>query len=450
MKRSAGSPIRVRLMTAARDRHILQGHEMELDIATLLTEIAAGEDTRIEFKEILFHGDQVRLGSDPGKASRELAEVLVSMANTQGGKVVLGVTRDGVPSGVATDRRDLLEQLVVNAALQGARPAIEPTLDWVHLPGPDGSPKSCLVVEVSPARYYVHQTTDGRFLKRIGSHRHPIPAEQLGRLLAERGLTLPFEERPTPGTPMTAIDEVRVDRYLRQRFGDLGRIDPADRERWLLNLKLAIRVGDGPRPTNLGVLLFAEAPDRWLGGSFIDIASYRTPVADGDTADSKRVVGPLPEQLDQVLRYLKSSPLIATVSRKEAFGRRDLPAYVDTALQEAVVNAVVHRDYEITGSQILVRLFPDRVEIQNPGGLHNTLTEENLYAGCQPIRRNQLLAGFLRDYVSPITGTSFMESRGEGFLNLVRDSERLSGRRPVLRRIGQAVRLTIFGAQHEA
>ncbi len=43
------------------------------------------------------------------------------------------------------------------------------------------------------------------------------------------------------------------------------------------------------------------------------------------------------------------------------------------------------------------------------------LTEEALYAGCQPVRRNQLLAGFMRDSPSPITGTSFMEARGEGF-----------------------------------
>ena len=43
------------------------------------------------------------------------------------------------------------------------------------------------------------------------------------------------------------------------------------------------------------------------------------------------------------------------------------------------------------------------VLIRNPGGLHNTLTEENLYAGCQPVRRNQILAGFLRDYESPAT-----------------------------------------------
>jgi predicted HTH transcriptional regulator len=138
--------------------------------------------------------------------------------------------------------------------------------------------------------------------------------------------------------------------------------------------------------------------------------------------------------------------LIARPSRKGSGGRLDLETYSLVALQEAVVNALVHRDYELEGSQVRVFLFPDRIEVWNPGGLHNTLTEENLYRGCQPIRRNQLLAGFMRDYVSPVTGRSYMESRGEGFLTLVRESEKLSGRRPELQVQGQAVRLIIFSA----
>ena len=112
------------------------------------------------------------------------------------------------------------------------------------------------------------------------------------------------------------------------------------------------------------------------------------------------------------------------------------------------MNAVVHRDYEVRGSQTIIRLFPDRLEFRNPGALYNTLTVENLYAGCQPVRRNQLLAGFMRDYRSAVTGGSFMEARGEGFLNLVRDSVALSGHRPELEQIGDATKLTIYAAQY--
>jgi predicted HTH transcriptional regulator len=245
------------------------------------------------------------------------------------------------------------------------------------------------------------------------------------------------------------IDPSRIEAYYQRRFKRSFESDGLSYERLLVNLKLAIEVDEKTIPSNLGMLLFSERPEKVLNGAVIDIAAYRHKTADGETADTKRVAGTLPEQIAQVLRYFQSSPLMATVSKKEAMGRLDLPAYVDTALQEAVVNAVVHRDYEVTGSQIIIRIFPERIEIQNPGGLHNTLTEEALYTGCQPVRRNQHLAGFMRDFSSPITGTSFMEARGEGFLNLVRESIALSEKRPEIKQIGEAVKLTIFAAIHD-
>jgi ATP-dependent DNA helicase RecG len=418
------------------------------NISELLNEIAAGEDTLLELKEAVFQGNQVRIGG-VGRAAPELAEILCSLANTEGGVILFGVRDDGVVVGVEKDKKDLLEQFVVNVAVNNCNPLIEPILNWVSLPDDSGTLRICLKIDVSKSRYYVHQTSDGRFLKRIGSHRQVIPAEQLGRLLTARSLSSPFEERPALGTQIEQIDRARVDAYYRRRFKRDIEQNGLGYTRLLENLKLAVDMDGTVVPSNLGMLLFSERPHESVSGAFIDIAAYRHGVPDGNTADTKQIYGPLPEQIIQVLQYFRTSPLIATLSRKEGMGRRELPAYVDTALQEGVVNAVVHRDYEIAGSQIIIRLFPDRIETQSPGGLHNTLTEENLYAGCQPVRRNQVLAGFMRDFISPITETSFMEARGEGFLNLVRESTELSGKRPEIERIGQAVKLTIFAANSE-
>jgi ATP-dependent DNA helicase RecG len=416
------------------------------DIQTLLSEIAAGEDTFLELKEAVFRGNQILIG-DAGRAAPEIAEVFCSIANTEGGVVVFGIRKDGAVVGIPTEKKDLLEQLVVNVELNNCTPIIEPILNWMQLPDENQILKICLKVDIPKSRYYVHQTSDGRFLKRVGSHRHPIPPDQLGRLLATRNLLVPFEERPALGTGLDIFDPGRVDSYYQNRFKRSFASDGLTFERLLINMKLAVEMDGHAVPTNLGVILFTENPEQYLGGAFIDIAAYKGTVADGETADTRRITGPVPEQIVRVLQYFQASPLVATVSRKEAMGRRDLPAYVDTALQEAVVNAAVHRDYEISGSQIIVRIFSDRIEMQNPGGLHNTLTEEALYTGCQPVRRNQLLAGFMRDFPSPVTGTSFMEARGEGFLNLVRDSMALSGKKPKIERIGEAVKLTIYAAE---
>ena len=383
-----------------------------LDTNALIASIRAGEDTELELKEVVFRGNRIAFAREESRASARLAEVFVSMANTQGGMVVMGVRdTDRTPVGIDPDRRDLLEQFVINAATVNCVPMIVPALNWEYLPGADQEPVLCLIVEVPPSQFDVHQTSDGRFLHRMGSHRRLIPAERLARMLSARRMASPIEERPVFGSTLADLHDLRLERYFRDRFPDWSR--PDDWAHTLVTRKLAATTDADVIPTHLGILLFAEQPERYLPGA-----------------------------------YFGSSPLIPTASRKDGDGRRDYPSYAQTALQEVLVNAIVHRDYEARGSQIIIRLFPDRIECQNPGALYNTLTVENLYAGCQPARRNQFLAGFMRDYKSPLTGTSYMEARGEGFLKLVRDSERLSGRRPGLEQIGDATKLTIFAARH--
>ena len=421
---------------------------MRIDREERMSSIRAGEDTQLELKEIVFRGDRVSFAREEGRAASRLAEVFVSMANTKWGEVVMGVRdSDRVPVGIDPEKRDLLEQFVINVALNNCKPMIVPALTWEYLPGEGDAPKLCLIVEVPMSRFDVHQTSDGRFLQRLGSHRQSIPAERLARLLSARRLADPIEERPVLGSDLNDLSEVRLERYFRDRFPDWSW--PEDRGSTLVAHKLAVELDSGVTPTHLGLLLFAEEPERHMNGACIDLAAYAHEDPDGNTIDTKRIVGPVPEQIAQALSYIRLSPLVPTLSRKDGEGRMDYPSYVETALQEAVVNAVVHRDYEIKGSQIIIRMFPDRIEFQNPGALYNTLTIENLYAGCQPVRRNQLLAGFMRDYKSALTGRSYMEARGEGFLNLVRDSLRLSGRRPELEQIGEATRLTIYAARHE-
>jgi predicted HTH transcriptional regulator len=148
--------------------------------------------------------------------------------------------------------------------------------------------------------------------------------------------------------------------------------------------------------------------------------------------------------------YLQVSPYVPQAARKDERGRIDLPSYSLRALQEGVVNALVHRDYSIAGSQIRVFLFQDRIEISSPGSLPNTLTPEDLFAGCQPVRRNQMLAGFLREYTSPLTLRGYMEARGEGFLKLLRECQEIGAPTPAVQVIGDSVRLTIFASKRGA
>lgn len=415
------------------------------DIPSLMAEVSAGEDTFLEFKEVVFQGSRIRFARQEGRAQQTIAEVFASMANTEGGVVIFGINNDRQPVGIDPEKQADLEQWIIQVCRDLPRPPLSPVIDWLQLPDATGSLRLCLKVTIPKNIFAVVSTWDQRPIKRVGSHRQAIQPDELARIMARRNQILPCEERPVLTASVSDLDAELFETYYVRRFGVTCAEKGTTVHEVMRRFKLLISdETGGMHPTTLGMLLFGKEPQYHILFAFVDIASYTNLTADGNAADTKKIEGRLPEQIETILRYFQSSALIATRSTKDATGRRDTPLYSYTALQEALVNAIVHRDYDISGSQIRIFMYPDRIEFWNPGALHNTLREEDLYAGCQPVRRNQLLAGFFRDFHSPLTGRSFMEARGEGFLNMVAECERVSGKKPDLKITGQAIRLTIF------
>ena len=109
---------------------------------------------------------------------------------------------------------------------------------------------------------------------------------------------------------------------------------------------------------------------------------------------------------------------------------------------EAIVNAAIHRDYAISGSNIRLFLYADRLERYSPGKLPNTLTLDDM--PHRTFTRNQLLVGFLSRIRSERTGQMFLESRGGGVRKLLGDGEAHSGRRPGYVLSGDEFRLTLW------
>ena len=130
----------------------------------------------------------------------------------------------------------------------------------------------------------------------------------------------------------------------------------------------------------------------------------------------------------------------------------DQPQYDMTAVFEAVVNAVAHRDYSMHGTRIRLHMFSDRIELYSPGSLPNTMTVDDL--AYRQSSRNETLASLLARCPVPagIPGldsprTTLMDRRGDGVPTILARSERLSGIQPEYELLGDAeLRLTIFAA----
>ncbi|GCE12498.1 ATP-binding protein [Tengunoibacter tsumagoiensis] len=170
--------------------------------------------------------------------------------------------------------------------------------------------------------------------------------------------------------------------------------------------------------TNAGLLFFGHDPQMSIIQGKIVCVLFRETIGTSRYADRKILTGPLQELIDEAEAFLNR--YIAVGARIEGWKRIDVQEYSIEILREAIVNAVVHRDYSKRGESIRVFYYPDRIEVHNPGLLLPGITVKLMERGeVQSKLRNPILANLLRD----IPG--YMERIGSGIRFMIDESKRL-------------------------
>ena len=203
------------------------------------------------------------------------------------------------------------------------------------------------------------------------------------------------------------------------------------------------------RATVAGVLLCTARPDEYIRGAMIEAVRYRgTVLGSASQHDAASITGPLDQQVRDAVNFVR---LNTRVAARKAPGRVETPQFSPRAVFEAVVNAVVHRDYSMENAKIRLFIFDDRLELYSPGALPNTLPIEAMRN--RQATRNQTLASILRMLaVGDIVGAGdrqyFLEQRGEGVPVIYEQTRELTGRDPAYELLGGAeLRLTIPSAR---
>lgn len=170
---------------------------------------------------------------------------------------------------------------------------------------------------------------------------------------------------------------------------------------------------DPPTPTLAGLIVFGRYPQQFFPSLVITVTAYASdrPDASARLEADVRCEGPVVTALEEALRT--SARLMRSRIVVVGLLHDSVPEYPAAVMREALVNAVAHRDYSryATGTQVQVRFFPDRVEIQNPGGLYGALPIELLGDLGVQSTRNAALARLLED-LGP------MENRGTGLATM--------------------------------
>lgn len=371
---------------------------MTMTHTELLEIIRNGENSGVEFKR-----DDIQ--------NHDLAKELVAFANLEGGIVLLGVEDDGSISGITRPR---LEEWVMTACRDKIRPGLIPFYEQVRDIEPG---KHVAIVRVSRG-FDVHtlwHNNKNSYFIRVGTQsREPTP-EELGRLFQQRG-SFRAELRPVSGAAMADMDMRRLSNYFtyvrRQDAPDIK--EEVAWETLLFNTEIMVEDGI----TVSGILLFGKTPNRFLPQAGIDAVAY--PGVEKDYAARERAAlrGPLTPLLndageiveaglvEQAIAFVQRNTPISGQIEEGGARRENVPAYPGEAIREAIVNALVHRDYLLSSSDIELSIYDDRLEITSPGRLPNGITPARMLTGCRAAR-NQLLKDVMRDY-------GYLENSGMG------------------------------------
>lgn len=338
----------------------------------------------------------------------EYLKTVCAFANTNGGTFYIGVNDKGEVVGV-NNAGKLIEDLP-NKVMNAFVVAID-----IQIKEENGKEYVCMVVWKSSVALSYH----GKFYTRSGSTTQELKGGALQRLLLKTN-NLSWDEVPVSDADFEDIDTAVVRKFIKQatEYNRLpSGIDSDDIKQLFYNLKLVNKRGE---LTRAAVLLFGENPARFFSSAIFKIGRFK-----GEDPTnlivSDFVEGNLFQMPDKVMDLLKSKYLLSPISYN-GLQRIETLEIPEKAMREAVLNAIIHRDYT-SMSSIELRVFDHSITLWNYGKLED-LSVADLRVMHNSNPRNSLIAQiFYR--------AGYIESWGRGTLTIISETLKVGLTEPV-------------------
>lgn len=263
-----------------------------------------------------------------------------------------------------------------------------------------------LPLENKPCYYTDTGINRGSYI-RVGNISRPTTPEEVRSFLMYSP-EYKYDQQAVKSATIEMLNQEKAIKFFNDSAMRTGRaLDGADNlEKNMTNLKLVVDINDSVYPTYAGALLFSSSDPQEIGELsryVVRCVRYSDKTVSSDIIDSTDIYGTLDSQVDKtiafVLRNITRSAQLIKAKRVDRY------EYPEDALREAIVNAIIHRDYSISQTYVQVAIFSDRIEISNPGTLPPGVTIENLKES--QFSRNTTIAAVMRDL-------KYMEEFGRG------------------------------------
>lgn len=351
------------------------------------------ESRQLEFKRV------------SGKMVGKALETICAFANSQGGFLVLGFADIKEHQGKHRlfgieenpEAVDDLHQLLLTDFAPEIKGLVLRRLSCRIANGPQKGKDGHVLMLWVPASEGVHSIVDRGTYKRMDAGNRMMSAEEVTELAYRRGVRSATAE--PVAVSLSLLKTETWNRFIQAR----GLLSGAFADQ-LLRIALADDlVEKGVQPKRAAVLLFADEPGSLLA-AHDSRADVRVMVYDGKQVSSgatpnlrkaaKTIRGPLIDQIDKTVRVVLDE--LSQGLTLSASGFKTIHAYPVRVVKEAIVNAIIHRDYRLN-RDIFIRIFDDRIEVENPGTFPGNITPANI-AKAGSKSRNPLLAVNLREF----------------------------------------------------
>lgn len=357
--------------------------------------------------------------------TKDIAKTVSAFANGTGGMIVLGLDeRRGfapVEGFDAARMQDALSQ----CCTERMSPPVTPIIDIRLF---EGAPVvAACIPELWPRDKPCFVAASGRYggsYLRTGDGDRRLSTYEVDRLMDEH-VQPRYDDALVEGATMDDLDRALVQGLLaRERMTHARAFAQLDDAAALRRLHVAREDEAGVmRPTKAGLLALGSYPQEFFPRLNVTFSCYPGTEKGEVTSDGLRFVdavtcvGPIPAMVADAVAAVRRN--IRCGARVEGALRRDVEEYPVVAVREAIVNALMHRDYSpaACGSPVYVNLFADRLEVINLGGLYGSVTVGGLASGVMGSARNQHLASILES--TPLDGVGFVaENRGSGYVTM--------------------------------
>ena len=340
--------------------------------------------------------------------AKALSNLIIAFANADGGDAIIGIEDDGTVTGIDTNGKKINELLRV--PLDYCIPSVSVSFELKECIDVNNQVNHILIIHVFPSPQ-VHANQADEVYLRVGDKSKKLNFDQRLQLLYAKGARF-FEDTPVPNATINDIDLDFVTAYIKK----IG-YSKKPQEYLRSNREFITTRNGSEKISSAAILLFGKEPQRFFPRARVRFIKYEGTEAKVGT--EMNVIKDIIFDGKIIDMVKKSTEFVKSQIREHSFLGTDgifvtIPELPEFCWTELIVNAIAHRDYNISGTDIQIKMFDDHMTVESPGQLPGLVRPSNMRE--MHFSRNPKIIEFLHVY-------EYVKEFGEGVDRMYREME---------------------------